>query len=62
MSAAKTCSCGAVFTRRAWDRLPSKGAIPDGRKYNLEFKDCPACGSTLAMPVRTATTTQEAQP
>lgn len=51
MAIAKRCACGAAFTRRAWDRLPSLGVM-DGGKYALDCKNCPECGSTIAMPLR----------
>lgn len=61
MGVAKRCGCGAAFSRRAWDRLPSKGTSKDGRKYLLDFKDCPDCGSTLALPTRVNSTTPPAK-
>ena len=63
MAIAKKCGCGASFSHRAWDRLPSIGVMEDGSgKYALDCKNCPACGSTLAMPLRLSktTTTKEA--
>ena len=50
MAIAKRCSCGAAFTLRAWNRLRCLGTTGDGQgKYLLDYRNCPGCGSTMAM-------------
>lgn len=53
MGIAKRCACGAVFTQRAWERLKCLGVTEDGTgKYELDWRDCPECGSTICVRSR----------
>lgn len=45
----KVCSCGAKIPRALWDRMPGKRQETGGEV--LELKNCPACRSTLALPL-----------
>lgn len=44
----KTCACGAKISRILWARLPKREQETSGEV--LDFVECPACRSTLALP------------
>lgn len=49
---AKTCGCGARYTRAEWEALTIVGNYAD-EVEKLEMRQCTACASTLAIVVET---------
>ena len=50
MQPIKRCTCcGKSLTRSEWNRLPpARGGL---RAMEMEWRNCSACGSTLAVPL-----------
>ncbi len=46
----RKCSCGAVYSREEWDRLPYVGTQDDGVEVVL-LRNCARCKSTMAVVI-----------
>lgn len=48
----KRCSsCNKLISKPSWSSLPSLGVMT-GIDLSIDLKNCPVCGSTLAVPVK----------